>query len=44
LDFTSGTSRSAEIELLEAMADDEGTVPEDIIAFIDTLEVYEKIE
>jgi hypothetical protein len=44
LDFTAGTSRSAEIELLEAMADDEGIVPEDIMAFIDTLETYEKTE
>ncbi len=37
LDFTAGTSRSAEIELLEAMADKEGIVSEDIMAFIDTL-------
>lgn len=41
LDFTAGTSRSAEMEMLEAMADEEEIVPEDIMAFIDTLGTYE---
>ena len=44
LDFTAGTSRGAEIELLEAMATEEGVVPEDIMAFIDTLELYARSE
>ena len=44
LDFTACTSRSAELESLEAMADEEGIVPEDIMAFIDTLETYKKTE
>lgn len=44
LDFTTGTSRSAEIELLEAMAEEERIAPEDIMAFIDTLGTYEMTE
>jgi hypothetical protein len=44
LNFMAGTSKSAEIELLESMADEEGVVPEDIMAFIDLLETYETTE
>jgi hypothetical protein len=44
LDFTAGTSRSVEMELLESMADEEGIAPEDIMAFIDTLGTYEMTE
>jgi hypothetical protein len=44
LDFTAGTSKKAELNVLEAMAEEEGVVPEDIMAFIATLEVYENVE
>jgi hypothetical protein len=37
LDFTSGTTRSAEIAELEALASDKQVVPEDIMAFIASL-------
>ncbi|KAJ7161271.1 hypothetical protein C8R43DRAFT_880446, partial [Mycena crocata] len=37
LDFTAGTSREDEIKLLEALMDDQSTVPEDITSFIASL-------
>jgi hAT family C-terminal dimerisation region len=39
LDFTKGTARSAEISELEGLALDEQLIPEDLMAFIASLEV-----
>jgi hypothetical protein len=44
LNFTVGTTRSAEISQLEALATDEQLIPEDIMAFIASLEVEEEFE
>lgn len=44
LNFTAGTSKSAEINILEAAAADEGHFPEDMIAFIAMLDAEENDE
>lgn len=38
LNFTTGTAKSVEIKELEALASDEILIPEDIMAFIATLQ------
>lgn len=37
LDFMAGTSRAAEVELLDVIIHDDITLPEDISSFIDSL-------
>lgn len=44
LNFTAGTSKTAELSELEASANDESAVPEDLMAFISCLESLESFE
>jgi trehalose/maltose hydrolase-like predicted phosphorylase len=44
IDFTKGTSKAAEISELEAAANEEVSVPEDILAFITSLESSTDLE
>jgi hypothetical protein len=44
LNFTAGTSKTAELNELEASANGESIVPEDLMAFIASLESQESFE
>lgn len=44
LDFTAGTAKKAELEVLEGIETDQQAVPEDITAFIDSLLAVEERE
>ena len=44
LNFTAGTSKTAELNELEGFANHESIVPEDLMAFISHLEMQESFE
>ena len=44
LNFTAGTSKIDEVAVLEAIDTEEAKFPEDMMAFIASLDVYEALE
>ena len=44
LSFTEGWDKESELRELEKLASDEGMIPEDMMAFIASLDEYEALE